>query len=47
MRQLFETAKEIGEVDISDDKWKMSVACSEGDTSDAEQFKMQIELHEV
>jgi len=47
MRHLFETAKEIGEVDISDNKWKMSIACSDGDTSEAEQFKMQIELHEV
>jgi len=47
MGQLYDTAKGIGEVEMSDTKWKMSIPCSEGENKEAEQFKMQIELHEV
>lgn len=47
MKHLFEAAKEIGEVEISENKWKISIACADGDNSETEQFKMQIELHEV
>jgi len=47
MEHLFEAAKEIGDVEISDNKWKITIDCSEGDDSESEQFKMQIELHEV
>jgi len=47
MGHLYDTAKGIGEVELSDTKWKIVIPCSEGENHEAEQFKMQIELHEV
>jgi len=36
MEHLYEAAKQIGDVEISDNKWKLSIACSEGDNFEAE-----------
>jgi hypothetical protein len=47
MGYLYVVAKEIGQVDVSDTKWKMSIPCSKDQDKEADTFKMQIELHEV
>lgn len=47
MEYLYVVAKEIGQVVVSDTKWKMSIPCSEDQDKEADTFKMQIELHEI
>jgi len=47
MKHLYEAAKSVGHVTVSDTKWKMTITDSEDQNADSDEFKIQIELHEV
>ena len=47
MKHLHDAAKSIGQVTVSETKWKMTVTDNNEQNADSDDFKFQIELHEV
>jgi len=47
MKHLHDAAKSIGQVTVSETKWKMTVTDLNSQKTDKDDFKIQIELHEA
>lgn len=47
MKHLYDAAKSVGQVTVSETKWKMTITIPDEQNPELDAFKFQIELHEV